>query len=199
MSTTAGSVSGGAKDNTPLIRRSGGINSRSNSTSSLCVDNLISSRMTLAFAGSTSHRARRTAARAIGSFQTHDTLLPPLPNISVHVGLFFFSPDCRLLIPLFLFGRPVLEESDKERQARNKSLKIVYLTNFLSAMGKRSSVKRFCRKICTIPFKYDVLCVTRTYHIIGWKPVSIAVLSLANGSILLVQHNCNVVKFDSDN
>ena len=35
--SSAGSVSGGTKDTTPLIRRSGGINSRSSSTSSLYV------------------------------------------------------------------------------------------------------------------------------------------------------------------
>jgi len=63
--SSAGSVSGGTKDTTPLIRRSGGINSRSSSTSSL----------------------------------------------------------------------PVVEESDAELSARKKSLRIVYLTNFLSAMG----------------------------------------------------------------
>ena len=37
---SSGSVSGGAKDNTPLIRRSGGINSRSSSSSSLYVGGL---------------------------------------------------------------------------------------------------------------------------------------------------------------
>ena len=95
----------------------------------------------------------------------------------------------------------MLEESDEERQARNKSLKIVYLTNFLSAMGKRSSVKRFCRKYGRLPVHKvsPTFYVSRVhYHLIGWKSDSIAMLSLANGGILLVQHKCSVVKFDSD-